>query len=260
MPSRSDAATALATRFSRGFTVAVGGVPLPLRALSQTDGFGRLGLFLVYSPHAGAEALRPWMQDCMCDEDCDKYRDDPLILARMPGTFIWAVLTEPLHDPADRAEASVTTVAVNPRQCKDEVAAMVRAGVIRPLGRRSRQHAPLYEILGMEAWEKYAPSPRDEEPQGSAATTAAASAPPPPPPPGGAAGGAAAAQDGAAAGRCCACGAAPPRLLRCTGACGGAAQYCGRACQVSHWAEHRRAAPCRAVKKQPREGTGTART
>ena len=39
---------------------------------------------------------------------------------------------------------------------------MVRAGIMRPLGRMSRNRAPLYEVLGIDSWEKFKP-PRDSE-------------------------------------------------------------------------------------------------
>jgi hypothetical protein len=239
MSARRDA-SALALRFSPGFTITVRGKALPLRALSQLDGFGRLGLFLVYSPHDGPEALRPWMADTMCDEDCEHYKDDPLILTRRPGDFIWAMLTEPLHHDADRAAASPTTVAVKPGQCGDEVAAMVRAGIMRPLGRMSRDRAPLYKALGMESWEKFEP-PRESDSEGETSSDGEAEAGP--------RGAGTAARAAVGGERCAACGAAPQRLLRCTGTCGGAARYCGRDCQASHWAEHKKA-PCCAVKKQ----------
>lgn len=38
---------------------------------------------------------------------------------------------------------------------------------------------------------------------------------------------------------CHACGARPLRLRKCTGKCGGAAQYCDEACQRSHWKAHK---------------------
>ncbi len=57
--SKVAASARLARRLSPvGFTVVVRGARLPLRALSQTDGFGRLGLFLLYSEHEGVEPLR----------------------------------------------------------------------------------------------------------------------------------------------------------------------------------------------------------
>jgi hypothetical protein len=246
MSARRDA-SALALRFSPGFTITVRGKALPLRALSQLDGFGRLGLFLVYSAHKGPEALRPWMADHMDDESCERYKNDPLVLARRPGDFIWATMTEPMHDPGDRAAAWPTVIAVTPGENDVEAAAMVRAGIIRPLGRVSRNLAPMFEVLGIDSWETYEPTSEGES-ESEAGSEGDAD---PEPWDAGAAARAAGGSMGSAAGgeRCAACGAAPQRLLRCTGTCGGAARYCGRDCQVSHWAEHKKA-PCCAVKKQ----------
>lgn len=145
----------LKLRFSPGFTAVVRGEVTPLRFLSQFDGFGRLGLYVVFSPHLGAEALRPFVDDLTVEGD--PARADPLVLAEQPDRFLWAILTEPLHDARDRAELAMTTVAVNPSRGQEETAAAVRAGILRYTGRKSRDHAPLFDILNIDTWTKYTP-------------------------------------------------------------------------------------------------------
>lgn len=150
----------LALRESPGFTATVMGTPLPLRAVSNVDGFGRLDLMFYFSDHAGVAALRPWAERFLIP-DPEKNAAE---LARIESGHIWAVATEPTHDPADRAELSATQLAFKPEQCDAEIAAMVAAGLIRPLGRTSRSHAPLFEVCDMESWaEVVFPPDEDDE-------------------------------------------------------------------------------------------------
>ena len=137
----------LALRLSPGFDVVLSGKLTPLRLLSQVDGFGRLGLYMVFSPHLGAEPLRPYVDEILCEED--PAREDPLALAHRPDRIQWGIMTEQLHDAHDRAAEALTVVAVRPDDCKEETAAAVRAGLLRPLRRMSAARAPLYEIVGL---------------------------------------------------------------------------------------------------------------
>lgn len=216
------ASARLAKRLGPCFTVTVQGHRLPLRPLSQTDGFGRLGLFLLFSEHEGAAALRHWLTENYCEGD----DADPLTLARRPGEFYWGNVTEPMQNPADRAGAAVTECAFSPKLGL-ETRALLDAGIIRDCRRMTTDMAPVYEVLNMESWEALQLTEDGEMlnrlPAAAPAPVAAA----------------AAAAGEPATSRCCSCGAVAARLLRCTGSCGGAASYCDRACQTRDWPSHR---------------------
>ena len=148
------ASAPLRHRLSPPFTIMRKGHRLPLRALTNTDGFGRIGLFAVYSAHEGPGPLRWWATETWGLEE----GDDPLDLARGIGTYIHCHLTEPMHDPADRREAGVTEMAFKPEGVFDEIEAMVRAGIIPKetvlREKFTRSRAMLYDVPGMSGWEE----------------------------------------------------------------------------------------------------------
>ena len=65
-----------------------------------------------------------------------------------------------MHSPADRARAAVTECAFKPagldgRGCMAvEVQGMLDAGIVRACGYMTASMAPVYELLGVEAWEE----------------------------------------------------------------------------------------------------------
>ncbi len=146
----------LALRLSPGFTVVFEGERLPLRALTQLDGFGRLGLFLVFSDHEGVQPLRHWA------EDFGVPADEALQLAQRPDTFTWCTLTEPQHDAADRRATAPHEVAMRPQDYDRELAGVTAAGLARPTGRTNSAGAPVYALVDAHAWELLEIQPQDE--------------------------------------------------------------------------------------------------
>jgi len=128
---------------------------LPLRAVTQLDGFGELGLFLYYSGHEGAEAIR-WAIE-LSHDDCD----NPLEYINSSAA-VWCTMTEPIHSRRQLKKACI--VAVHPKKGKAEAQAMVDAGLARwcpeledePCGYHGG--APMLELLGAEKWTKIDPN------------------------------------------------------------------------------------------------------
>lgn len=98
----------------------------PLVAEAQLDGFGKLGLFLLYSDHLGNEAL---------DKFAELFgTDDPNDIVRNQETA-HAVVTVPVHDPIERAKLGCGEFAVNTYKYQEEFEALLRENKLEDTGR-----------------------------------------------------------------------------------------------------------------------------
>ena len=141
---------ALENRLSPGFVLFhEEGDLIPLRALTRLDGYGRLGLLLVYSEHLGADALRP----SMATFGLDPAKDDPLLLARYIDDFPYCIATEPLHDEEDRKANKATQMAFKP-DLKHVMMGLVRSRIVAPTGRMSKNYAYILDATNVASWQK----------------------------------------------------------------------------------------------------------
>ncbi len=141
-------------RSSPPFTAIVDGERIPLRAFTQLDGFGALGVRLAYSAHDVA-ALLPVAIFHTGDDDVDPvaFASDKSLI----NDIFYGILTEPNHDRVKLAQCEVLVK----RASEPSADAMVAAGVARWTGRSATRcfssHAVAFRILelvGVATWRK----------------------------------------------------------------------------------------------------------
>jgi hypothetical protein len=129
---------------------------IPLRVVTQQDGYGQLGLSAYYSSHEGAEAVMPFLIHHLGDAP-----EDPFAFTDKRGVIegvVWTVLTIPLHSM--RTNLGMCVVAVHPVKGLAEAKAMVEAGLakwrpeITPESCGGHGGAPMLEMLNVRSWER----------------------------------------------------------------------------------------------------------
>ena len=147
-------------RMSPGFVAQTALGSTPLRAVTQVDGLGQLGVCLYYSGHLGLAAARPMLvrhygEDSAGGDEFDASYLDAVGVGR---GAMWTVVTIPLRSL--RTALGPCVVAVHPVKGSAEAGAMVAAGLARwrpdlaPEDCGGHGGAPMLELLGVGAWEK----------------------------------------------------------------------------------------------------------
>lgn len=137
------------------FTAVRDGRRIPLRAVTQLDGFGRLGIILAYSDHE-PDALRPLAVEYFGEDDVDivEFASDATFVE---SNVMWGFLTTPVH--SGRVFRNKRFGVLVPPKMLDEARAMVQAGLARFSGELEPygsfgQTAEVIELLGVESWRK----------------------------------------------------------------------------------------------------------
>ena len=116
---------------SPGFVVESALGSTPLRAVTQVDGLGQLGVGIYYSGHLGLAAARPMLVNHYGTDAAGGQEFDATYLDEggVAKNGLWAIATIPLRSM--RTAQGPTTVAVHPVKGLAVARAMVAAGLAR---------------------------------------------------------------------------------------------------------------------------------
>jgi hypothetical protein len=145
---------------SPGFVVETRVGSVPLRALTQQDGLGQLGVGLYYSGHLGLAAALPILARHYGAPSEGEAGFDLSFLDEggVRRNAMWEIATIPLH--SGRRVLGACVVAVHPIKGVNECKAMVAAGLARwrpdlePEDCGGHGGAPMLELLGVSGWQK----------------------------------------------------------------------------------------------------------
>jgi hypothetical protein len=105
--------------------------PLPLKAFHQLDGFGKSSMVLMFSDHAGKDALKPYVIAYF-----GEINDENGWNAEGLTTIPWGIVTSPMHDLDDARRILGPSEAVfNKSKFPEEIKALLDAGIITDTGK-----------------------------------------------------------------------------------------------------------------------------